>query len=66
VKRRGEIASRVTLFIADPVWGKKAPDGQPKEWRKVTRKVDLPAVVSAIDTSGAAAGSTAGAAGGTP
>ena len=46
VKRRGEIASRVTLFIADPVWGKKAPDGEPKEWRRVTRKVDLPTALS--------------------
>lgn len=45
VKRRGEIASRVTLFIADPVWGKKGPDGKPKEWRRVTRKVELPAAV---------------------
>jgi hypothetical protein len=42
VKRRGEIASRVTLFIADPVWGKKGKDGKPTEWRKVTRKVELP------------------------
>jgi NADH-quinone oxidoreductase subunit L len=55
VKRRGEIASRVTLFIADPVWGKKGLDGEPKEWRRVTKKVDLPAAVS-VAPDGAAAG----------
>jgi hypothetical protein len=48
VKRRGEVASRVTLFIADPVWGKKGPDGVPKEWRHVTRKVQLPAAVADV------------------
>jgi NADH-quinone oxidoreductase subunit L len=56
VKRRGEVASRVTLFIADPVWGKKTPDGEPKEWRKVTRKVELPAALSSALGDAAAGG----------
>ncbi len=59
IKRRGEVASRVTLFIADPVWGKKGPDGKPREWTKVTRKVELPAEVpSAVPAPNAAAGGT--------
>jgi NADH-quinone oxidoreductase subunit L len=52
VKRRGEVASRVTLFIADPVWGKKSADGVPTQWRHVTRKVTLPAATSDVATGG--------------
>jgi len=42
IKRRGDVGGRVTLFVADPVWGKKSADGKPVEWQKVTRKVTLP------------------------
>jgi NADH-quinone oxidoreductase subunit L len=42
VKRPGEIGSRVTLYVSDPVWGEKDKDGKPVEWRKVTRKVTVP------------------------
>ena len=56
VKRRGEIASRVTLFIADPVWGKKSKDGKPTEWRKVTRKVELPGEAATLTQPAASGG----------
>jgi len=46
-KPAGQVASRVTLFIADPVWGKKDRAGKPIKWRKVTRRVVLPAAAPA-------------------
>jgi hypothetical protein len=54
VRRPGEIASRVTMFVSDPVWGKKDGEGKPVEWRKITRKVTLPG------TPAAEPGATAG------
>ncbi len=41
VRAPGEVGSRVTMFVSDPVWGKKRGDGKPDEWRKITRKVSL-------------------------
>ena len=54
VKRPGEVGSRVTLFVSDPVWGKKDVEGKPTEWRKITRKVKVP------ETPVPAASATAG------
>jgi NADH-quinone oxidoreductase subunit L len=39
-KKVGEVASRVTMFVADPVFGDKK--AKPPSWRKVTRRVELP------------------------
>ncbi|MBK9030219.1 MAG: NADH-quinone oxidoreductase subunit L [Myxococcales bacterium] len=41
VKLPGDVGSRVTLFVVDPVWGDKAKDGTPKNLARVTRKVTL-------------------------
>ncbi|HVK76350.1 MAG TPA: NADH-quinone oxidoreductase subunit L [Kofleriaceae bacterium] len=60
-KRPGEVASRVTVFIADPVWGKKDKAGQPTQWRKITRRVQLPA-----PTTSSATAPAVGASGGVP
>ena len=37
----GDVRSRVTMFVADPVFGDKK--SEPKTWRKVTRSIKLPA-----------------------
>ena len=43
VKAPGDVGAHVTLFVADPVFGDKAKDGQPKYQRRVTRLIKLPA-----------------------
>ena len=40
-KRVGEVSSRVTMFVADPVFGDKK--SAPPAWRKVTRSIEFPA-----------------------
>ena len=40
LKKAGEVSSRVTMYVADPVFGDKA-DKAP-QWRKVTRSITLP------------------------
>ncbi len=41
-RKVGEVGSRVTMFVADPVFGDKA--SKPATWRKVSRRFDLQAV----------------------
>lgn len=43
IKRPGDVASRVTLFVVDPVWGETDKEGKPKSLARVTRRVKLPA-----------------------
>ncbi|MEZ4404159.1 MAG: NADH-quinone oxidoreductase subunit L [Kofleriaceae bacterium] len=52
VKRPGDVASRVTLFMADPVWGKRDRDGKPKNLTRVTRKVQLATPAAGSDGGG--------------
>ncbi|HVV86939.1 MAG TPA: NADH-quinone oxidoreductase subunit L [Kofleriaceae bacterium] len=44
-RRIGEVASKVTMFVADPVFGDRK--ARPTSWRKVTRSVDLTAAAKA-------------------
>jgi len=41
VKRLGDVASRVTLYVVDPVWGRRDQRGQPKNRVTVTQAVRL-------------------------
>ncbi|MBP8811528.1 MAG: NADH-quinone oxidoreductase subunit L [Kofleriaceae bacterium] len=47
VKRPGDVASRVTLFVYDEVFGANVQRGEPKERLRVTRKVVLPTSAAA-------------------
>ena len=53
VKRAGDVASRVTLFVVDPVWGDKPRSGPPKNLARVTRKIERRAVPVAAPVGGA-------------
>ena len=56
IKRPGDVASRVTLFVVDPVWGETDKDGKPKHLARVTRRVKLPVVEAPATPAAATAG----------